>query len=254
LSTGPLPSAASRFAPRFYRHWVKDNDLLSFSVAEKETDLCVRAKRNLRAKALKSLLKHRASLEAFVARNPLFLTTLDPYWVEEDAPGIVRDMAKASQVAGVGPMAAVAGAIAEAVGKDLLSFSSELIVENGGDIFLRVTRTRLVGVYAGRSPFTGRIALEILPKDTPLGIGTSSGTIGHSLSLGCADAAIALSRSAAVADAAATALGNAVRCAEDVPVAIEVARGLQGVLGVAIIVGDRIGVWGRVKIVSLGGG
>ena len=93
-------------------------------------------------------------------------------------------------------MAAVAGAIAEAVGRDLLAFSPEVIVENGGDVFLRILKMRLVGVYAGQSPFTGKVALEVKPNETPLGICTSSASVGHSLSLGTADAVIALSPSA----------------------------------------------------------
>ena len=148
-------------------------------------------------------------------------------------------------------MAAVAGAIAEAVGKDLLSFSSEVIVENGGDIFLKILKKRLVGIYAGQSPFTGKIALEIKPKETPLGICTSSASTGHSLSLGSADAVIALSPSSALADAVATAVGNKVKGTEDIPGAIEKAQAIKGLHGIVIIQGGKIGVWGKVKIVRL---
>ena len=238
--------------PRFYRHWIKDSGLISFNVVVAQTDLYIRSQRNVKDKALDSVLKHRGSLEAYIKSHPLFLTTLDTYQAESEAPAIVKEMARVSQLTGVGPMAAVAGAIAEAVGRDLLAFSSEIIVENGGDIFLKTSQKRLVGIYAGRSSLTKRIALEIVPEETPLGIGTSSGTVGHSLSLGSADAVIALSSSAALADAAATALGNMVRHADDIPRAIEKARGIEGLRGVVIIVGDKMGVWGRVRIVPLG--
>jgi len=238
--------------PRFYRHWIKDSGLISFNVVVAQTDLYIRSQRNVKDKALDSVLKHRGSLEAYIKSHPLFLTTLDTYQAESEAPAIVKEMARVSQLTGVGPMAAVAGAIAEAVGRDLLAFSSEIIVENGGDIFLKTSKKRLVGIYAGRSSFTKKIALEIVPEETPLGIGTSSGTVGHSLSLGSADAVIALSSSAALADAAATALGNMVRHADDIPRAIEKARSSEGLRGVVIIVGDKMGVWGRVRIVPLG--
>ena len=238
--------------PRFYRHWIKDSGLISFNVVVAQTDLYIRSQRNVKDKALDSVLKHRGSLETYIKSHPLFLTTLDTYQAESEAPAIVKEMARVSQLTGVGPMAAVAGAIAEAVGRDLLAFSSEIIVENGGDIFLKTSKKRLVGIYAGRSSFTKKIALEIVPEETPLGIGTSSGTVGHSLSLGSADAVIALSSSAALADAAATALGNMVRHADDIPRAIEKARGIEGLRGVVIIVGDKMGVWGRVRIVPLG--
>jgi len=237
--------------PRFYRHWIKDDGLISFNVAVEQTDLYIRSRRNLKSKALDSVLKHRGSLEAYIGRHPLFLTTLDPYQAEAEAPAIVKKMAKASQLAGVGPMAAVAGAIAEAVGRDLLAFAPEVIVENGGDIFLKISEKRLVGIYAGQSSFTKRIALEIMPGETPLGIGTSSGTVGRSLSLGSADAVIGLASSAALADAVATAIGNMVKATDDIPKAIEQAQNIQGLSGVVIIIGDQMGVWGRVKIVPL---
>jgi ApbE superfamily uncharacterized protein (UPF0280 family) len=237
--------------PRFYRHWIKDSGLISFNVVVEQTDLYIRSKRNLKDKALNSVLKHRGSLEAYIGRHPFFLTTLDSYEAEAEAPAIVKEMARVSQLTGVGPMAAVAGAIAEAVGRDLLAFSPEVIVENGGDIFLKISKKRLVGIYAGQSAFTQKIALEITPRETPLGICTSSGTVGHSLSLGSADAVIALSSSAALADAAATALGNIVKAADDIPEAIERAQSIEGLRGVVIIVGDKIGVWGKVKIVPL---
>lgn len=238
--------------PRFYRHWIKGGDLVSFEVMVKQTDLHVRSRRNLSDKALDSVLKHRASLENYIKHHPLFVTTLEPYQAEAEAPAIIKEMARVSQLTGVGPMAAVAGAIAEAVGRDLLAFSPEVIVENGGDVFLKVHKRRLVGIFAGDSCFTNRIGLEISPKQTPLGICTSSGTVGHSLSFGSADAVVAVSPSAALADAAATALGNVVSSPDDIPRAVEKAQTIKGLQGVVVIVGDKMGVWGKVRIVPLG--
>lgn len=239
------------YEPRFYRCWIKSDDLISFTVTVSQTDLYIRTRTNLRDKALNSVLKHRASIEAHIKRYPLFLTTLVPCKIEPGAPRIVNEMARASELAGVGPMAAVAGAIAEAVGRDLLRLSPEVIVENGGDIFLKTTRKRLVGIYAGDSPFTGKIALEVAPKETPLGICTSSGKIGHSLSLGSADAVVAISPRAALADAAATALANLVKTVEDIPKAMERAQRMEGLYGTVIIVGDKMAVWGKVTLVPL---
>ena len=238
--------------PRFYRHWVKDDDLVSFELTVKQTDLYIRSRRNLKAKALDSVRKHRDSLESYIARHPIFLTTLEPYQADAGAPAIVREMARVSQLTGVGPMAAVAGAIAEAVGRDLLEFTPEVVVENGGDIFLKVSRKRLVGVYAGESSLSKRIALEIMPRETPLGICTSSGTVGHSLSLGNADAVLVLSPSTALADAAATALCNMVKAADDISQASDKAQSIAGLQGLVVIIGDKMGVWGKVKIVPIG--
>jgi ApbE superfamily uncharacterized protein (UPF0280 family) len=239
------------YQPRTYRRWIKDDGLVPFNVTVKETDLHIRAARNLEAEATKAIIKHRKPLEEYIGSHPLFLHSLEPCSVEEDAPDIVKDMARAASTVGVGPMAAVAGAIAEAVGRDLLVYSPEVTVENGGDIFMKVSRTSLIGIYAGVSPFTGKIALEIGHQETPLGICTSSGTVGHSLSLGAADAVIVLSHSAALADAAATAIGNKVMVAGDIDVVIEQVKVMPELVGVVIIKGGRIGMWGSVKIVPL---
>jgi len=194
------------------------------------------------------VVKYRRILEEYIGRHPSFLTSLEPVAVADGAPQIVTGMAEAAGKCGVGPMAAVAGAIAEAVGSKLLDFSPEVIVENGGDIYLKSLTKRLIGIYAGKSPLTGRVGLEINGEDTPLGVCTSSGTVGHSLSLGKADAVIVLSQSTALADAAATAIGNRILKPEDIPGGIEFARSIKGLRGVVIILGEQVGVWGKVKL------
>jgi len=237
------------YQPRTYRHWVKGDDLVGFSVVVKETDLYLRAAGNLRRKAQKLVLKHRGSIEKYIAGHHDFLTSLEPLDVGPEAPKIVRDMAEAARMAGVGPMAAVAGAVAEFVGRELLDFSPEVIVENGGDIFIKIQRQRTIGIFAGNSPLTGKLGLEINPEDTPLGICTSSGTVGHSLSFGRADAVIVLADSATLADAAATAIGNRVSEPDDIEKGIALARDIGQLRGVVIIKDDSLGVWGEVKIV-----
>ncbi len=236
------------YQPRTYRHWVKGNNLVAFNVVVKETDLYIRARTNLKRKALKLVLKYRDLLEKYIERHPSFLTSLEPLDVGDDAPRIITEMAETARRVGIGPMAAVAGAIAEFVGSQLLDSSPEIIVENGGDIYLRSLENRLIGIYAGKSPLTGKVGLEIKGQDTPMGICTSSGTVGHSLSFGQADAVIVLSKSAALADAAATAIGNLIIKPDDIPKGIEFARGIDGLSGVVIIQSDKIGMWGEVKI------
>jgi hypothetical protein len=236
---------------RTYRDWVNDKELVSFSVVVKETDLHIRARRDLSAEALAATQRYRADVESYIKSHPIFLTTLKPFEVEQDAPPIVKEMANATREVGVGPMAAVAGAIAERVGKELLPYSAEVIVENGGDIFLKSSKERFIGVYAGESKFTRKIAFSIRPEETPLGVCTSSGTVGHSLSFGYADAVIVFSPSTSLADAAATAIGNRVRIAEDIPAALEFAQGIKGLKGVAIIKGDNMGLWGQIRLAAV---
>lgn len=237
------------YKPRFYRFWSKDSDLVSFNVVVRETDLLIRAHRNLRKKALDVVQKQRSLLESYIARHPDFVKTLVPFAAGNDAPIVVREMAEASAKVGVGPMAAVAGAIAEVVGRELLKYSSDVIVENGGDVFLKSKKLRRIGIYAGDSPLSGKLALEIKPENTPLGICTSSGTVGHSLSFGKADAAIVLSPSTALADAAATAVCNLVKTADDMSKAVEFVREVEGIRGIIIIIGDKMAVWGDIDLV-----
>jgi len=237
------------YQPRTYRHWVKGDDLVSFSVMVRETDLYICAVSDLHRKAHRLVLKHRDSIERYIARHPDFLGSLEPLEVEQDAPVIVRDMADAARLCGVGPMAAVAGAVAGYVGRELLEFSPEIIVENGGDIFLKSLRRRTIGIFAGTSPLTGKLGLQIEPGDTPLGICTSSGTVGHSLSFGKADAVIVLAESATLADAAATAIGNWVSEPSDIEKGIELAQSIGQLKGVVIIKDEKLGVWGEVKLV-----
>ena len=239
------------YEPRTYRHWIKDKDLISFNIVVKETDLYIRASTNLEKKAYKLVVKYRNALERYIRRHPAFLTSLEPLPVSDDAPHIIIEMSAAAEKVGVGPMASVAGAIAEFVGNELLAFSPEIIIENGGDIYLKSLKKRIVGIYAGKLPLTGKIGLEINGQDTPLGICTSSGTVGHSLSYGKADAVVVLSKSATLADAAATAIGNLIIKPSDIQNGLDFANGIEGLKGVVIIKGDQVGLWGKVKICQM---
>jgi len=239
------------YEPRFYRLWSADKDLVSFNVVVKETDLYIRAKYDLAAKAREVVIRQRAFLEDYIRHHPGFASALQPFPAVDDAPDIVREMAEAGEKAGVGPMAAVAGAIAEKVGRELLRYSPEVLVENGGDIFLKNLKKRRVGIHTGKPPFDGRIALEIKAGETPLGICTSSGTVGHSLSFGSADAVIVLSTCTALADAAATAIGNIIREETDIDRGTAFAQEIEGLKGVAIIKDDRLALWGKIKLVKV---
>ncbi len=236
------------YEPRTYRHQIKGKDLVSFNVVVKETDLYVRASSNLKRKTERLVLKYREMLERYIEHHPIFLTSLKPVAVGTDAPRIIKLMAESASKVGVGPMASVAGAITEFVGTELLAFSPEVIIENGGDIFLKSLTRRVVGIYAGESPLTGKIGLEIEGKDTPVGICTSSGTVGHSFSFGKADAVVVLSPSATLADAAATAIGNLIKQPEDIPGGVEFAKSIKELSGVLIIKDDKIGLWGEATI------
>jgi len=239
------------YKERTYRHLVKTDDLVGFEVIVKETDLFIRAEKDLSGDAREAVLKYRHQLETYISLNPEFRSSLVPLEENAFAPKIVREMIRASRLAAVGPMAAVAGAVAECVSKDLLKSSKEVIVENGGDIYLATSRERTVGIYAGDSPLSLKLGILVEPEETPLGVCTSSGTVGPSLSFGKTDAVCILSGSAALADAAATAVGNVVQERKDIERGLERGKEIEGVLGTLIIVGDRMGVWGNVKLIRL---
>ena len=238
------------YKERKYRQWVKSEGLVTFEVKELETDLLISAAKNLEGKARESVLNYREDIRSYAKKNKDFLTSLEPVNARIDAPRIVKAMTDAGRSASVGPMAAVAGAMAEFVGRDLLAYTDEIIVENGGDIFIKTKVKRTLGVYAGdNSPFSGKLALEIPPSDEGLGVCTSSGTVSHSLSFGKADAALIISDDTALADAVATAMGNIVKNRDCIEKGIDFARSIDAVKGVLIIAGDKLGSWGNIKLV-----
>lgn len=237
------------YRERRYRHLLRHERLVAFEAVVKETDLFILADSRLETLTERVIYEVRGPLEGYIAHHPEFLRSLVPLPDDALAPPIVREMLAAGQACGVGPMAAVAGAIAEAVGRALLEESKEVVVENGGDCFLRVESPVQMGIFAGPSVLSERLALRIRPEQTPLGVCTSSGTVGPSLSFGRADAVTVISPSAAVADAAATRIGNQVKKRGDINRALAVAPEIEGVLGVVIIMGDRAGAWGEVELV-----
>ncbi|MEJ5329434.1 MAG: UPF0280 family protein [Desulfobaccales bacterium] len=237
--------------PRTYRTRMAREGLVAFRVAVQQTDLLILAERDLSGLARETVVQERARLESYIAAHPDFLEVLTPWPDDPFAPPVVREMVAAAQVAGVGPMAAVAGALAERVGRVLMAVSPEVIVENGGDVFLALTQPATVALYAGASPLSHRVGLRIGAEDTPLGVCTSSGTVGHSLSLGRADAACVLAPTAALADALATALGNRVRRPQDIDPALAWLAGIPGAVGAVVVVGETLGAWGRVELVPL---
>jgi ApbE superfamily uncharacterized protein (UPF0280 family) len=162
-------------------------------------------------------------------------------------------MIAASALLHVGPMATVAGAFAEFIGRDIGAKSDTFIIENGGDICLKTDVERVAQIYASDSPFSGSIGIRLKPKNLPYGVCTSSATVGPSLSLGRADAVCTIADSALLADGLATYLGNIVKKKEDIPFAIEKGQGVAGVIGILIILGKHLGLWGDIEIVQLSG-
>ncbi len=239
------------FENRTYRRQHQKSGLISFDITVKETNLNIQAKTNLSDEAIKYVLDCRNTIETYINLNPAFASSLAPIKPSGHAPKIIQDMIEASVLANVGPMAAVAGTIAEYTGAKLLDHSSEVLVENGGDIFIKSDTETVFSIYAENSPFNTTTGILVPKHSKPFGMCTSSGTLGHSKSFGKADAVTILASSCALADATATALGNIVNSKEDIQTTIDIGKSIKGIQGIVIIKGESIGLWGDLKLISL---
>lgn len=224
---------------------------ISFTVRYHQSDLMVQAPADVRLEAERLLLEARIQVERYGEMRPQFLSSHTPLAVDPLAPPVVKGMLEAAMAAGVGPMAAVAGAVAHYVGANLAMVCHEVVVENGGDLYVQAKRPLVVGVFAGRSLLSDRIAIGVGADQMPLGIATSSASVGHSWSYGAADAACVMAGDAALADAVATALCNRVRRQRDMEPAVSWALGIPGVKGGLVILGETMAVKGEVELVPL---
>jgi hypothetical protein len=238
-----------KYEERTYRSLINKDNLTSYNVKIAESDLLISSDTNLSDVALKSLSKHRYSLEIYIKSHPDFLMSLLPLPKDDLAPPIVRDMLAKSKICGVGPMAGVAGAVSEFVGYDLLNHTKNIIIENGGDIFIKTERKLIASVYAGESALSYKVNFIVKPEETPMGICTSSATVGPSLSFGKADAVCVISKSATLADAAASAIGNKVKNKNDIKPALDFGIKIKGVTGIIIILESEMGAIGKVELV-----
>ncbi len=238
-----------KYEERIYRSLINKDHLVSYNVKISESDLLISSDINLYDQAFKSLTTHRHYLETYIHKHPHFRKSLLPLMEDNMAPPIVCDMLAKSKLCGVGPMAGVAGAVSEFVGRDLLNHTKNLILENGGDIFLKSENILTISIYAGDSPLSYNVNFIVKPEKTPLGICTSSATVGPSLSFGIADAVCVISKSATLADAAASAIGNKVKSKQDIKTALDYGVKIPGISGIIIICGNDMGAIGEVEFI-----
>lgn len=214
-----------------------------------QSDLHIGASVSVEREAREALPHVRAPLDAYASAHPEFVGSFEPLPDEIDMPAIVLAMAHAARPCGVGPMAAVAGAVADEMARALSPLSHELIIENGGDIFLRSSQPRTILVYAGRSPLSGKLGVKMPPGT--YGVCTSSASVGHAKSFGRSDAALVVAKDAAFADAAATALGNRVSVAAGLAAALDWICEVPGVLGALAIVDGALGAKGEIELLRV---
>jgi len=192
------------------------------------------------------IVRQRRVLEEYIARHPEFGTSLEPVELRAEAPPVAQRMARAARLVGVGPMAAVAGAMAQCAAEaGWKAGAREVIVENGGDIFLLAADAVTIGLHTGTSKLGDRLAFALQAHETPISICSSSGKMGHSMSRGQCDLATVVARDAALADAAATEAANRVRTADDINPTVDHIAGIKGIDGVLIVKDDRVGLAGH---------
>lgn len=239
------------FQPRTYRSQFNTTRFTGFEIKHLETDLWIGVdpisfREEMKEISLKKLKNLRYVLDNYITQEPVFKKTLKPFMPGENAPNEAVEMAIAAEKAGIGPMAAVAGLFAREVGEEILKnfLVNELVIENGGDIYVLLKDEFLFSVFAGESILSERIGLVIPAEKNKLGICTSAGTVGPSLSFGKADAVVVICEDVLLADAFATSFGNKVKRPNDVEKVVKQSEKFPEILSMLIICEDKIGIRG----------
>jgi hypothetical protein len=239
------------YRERSYRSRFSNDERRWFCVKFLESDLWIGVDRgsysaSMEADTYAMLVELRRSMDAYLLMDPAYKATLTPYDAGLEAPEILKEMSRVSHKTGIGPMSAVAGAVAKRVA-DFLG-TKEVIVENGGDIYAKAASDMDISVFAGQSPLSEKIGLHIPAADFPLGICTSSGTVGPSLSLGRADAVMIVCKDVLLADSYATAMANRIKTVDDLQPVIDSISEIPEILGAIAVKDDRMAITGRFEL------
>jgi ApbE superfamily uncharacterized protein (UPF0280 family) len=194
----------------------------------------------------RTVVDERRKLERYISRHPEFLTSLVPVPLLDDAPEVAQRMAAASELTGLGPMAAVAGTLAQMGAEAAMAIGCpEAIVENGGDIYIHADSAVTIGIYAGDNAIAGKLAFRLDPATLPLALCSSSSQMGHSLSFGRCDLATVVAKDAALADSAVTLVCNLIKTEHDLTPVLDDVGAIAGIDGILAVKDGKIGLWGR---------
>lgn len=226
-----------------------------FHFIEKESDITIISEsKNAILRAKNEFYLHRRILENYIIKHKEFQTSFSPVKVQTDYE-LINLMAQAAILCDVGPMATVAGALADLMLKTMKSLNDEYrgakiaLIENGGEIANNSETTMKIALFAGNNELSLNLGFLIEKKDCPIGIATSSATIGHAISLGQADAVTIFAKNATIADGAATKIGNIVKgidIEKSIKKGLDAADDLKDVRGVFISRKDKIGITGKI--------
>ena len=239
------------YKERTYRSRFSDDERRWFCVKFLESDLWIGVdsgsyRASMEADTYAMLVELRRSMDAYLLMDPAYKAALTPYDAGLEAPEILKEMSRVSHKTGIGPMSAVAGAVARHVAEFL--GTKEVIVENGGDIYAQACSDMDISVFAGQSPLSEKIGLHIPAADFPLGICTSSGTVGPSLSLGRADAVMIVCKDVMLADSYATAMANRIKSVNDLQPVIDRISAIPEILGAIAVKDDRMAITGQFEL------
>jgi len=236
------------YEERFYRHISKGSFVQE--VAYYESDLYIVSDNNIdKEYARRALIKYYSQIKEYVKNNPGFLNSLSPLALDDTAPAIVKDMLRVSSLSGIGPFSSVAGAIAHYVGRELLEVCREVIVENGGDIFLKIEEDKDIGIYLGKSFKPDFLSIRVKKRAYPFGICSSSSKIGHSLNFGSVDLLTVLAKDTLLADSLATAYSNRIKTRKDVDKILKNAESNPLVEAVIIAFSGELFFWGDIELI-----
>ena len=243
------------YTERSYRSRFSNDERRWFCVKFLESDLWIGVdsgsySASMEADTYAMLVELRRSMDAYLLMDPAYKTALVPYDAGLEAPDILKEMSLVSHKTGIGPMSAVAGAVAVRVAEYIKSKFGvkEIVVENGGDIYVETHSDMDISVFAGQSPLSEKIGLHIPTADFPLGICTSSGTVGPSLSLGRADAVMIVCKDVLLADSYATAMANRIKTVNDLQPVIDRIQNIPDILGAIVVKDDRMAICGQYEL------
>ncbi|MEA2016562.1 MAG: UPF0280 family protein [Actinomycetota bacterium] len=231
-----------------YRSSIRHREKYNWRVIYKYSDLLISCDKDISGRVKKLLLEIYDLLESFIDRKPSFQKSLSPVKIEKDYPSIVKKMCRKAALFNVGPMATVAGAVCDYIASGLREKCGRLIIENGGDVYIRSSRDFNVGVYLKDTNFKDKIYLKIRSEDTPCGLCSSSGNFGHSLSMGSVGIVVVLSRSTISADGAATSIANRIEKSSDINGVMEQYSRIKELGGLLIVKDGNIGIWGDIEL------
>jgi ApbE superfamily uncharacterized protein (UPF0280 family) len=233
-----------------YRDRVKYKEKYNWKIIYKYSDLLVSCNKDISLKLEKLIKEIYCLLESCIKEEPSFQKSLSPLKIKSHYPPVIKRMCQKAVIFNVGPMATVAGAVCDYIASGLDKYCRRLIIENGGDVFMKSNKDVDVGVYLKNKYFADKIYLKIKAGDTPCGLCSSSGSFGHSLSMGSSDLVVVLAKTTISADGAATSIANKIKSPNDISKTINDYKNIKDITGILIIKDDRLGIWGNIELIN----